>query len=57
MSNAGPGNYESHLKDKKKEPSYTIGARPTVIDKKINPSPADYNIPSKIVEKPGKSMG
>ena len=34
-----------------------MGAKLTDIDKRHSPSPNAYNIPSKIVEKQGKSMG
>ena len=51
MANTGPGNYEIHLKDKKKEPSFSMGAKLTTVDKKHAPSPDAYNIPSKMVEK------
>ena len=34
-----------------------MGAKLEAIDKRSSPSPDAYNIPSKIVEKQGKSMG
>lgn len=57
LANVGPGSYEKHLKDLKNEPAYTMGARVQTIDKRVAPSPNAYNIPSKMIEKTGKSMG
>ena len=57
MANTGPGNYEIHLKDKKKEPAFTMGARLTTVDKRVAPGAGTYEIPSKMVEKQGRSMG
>ena len=34
-----------------------MGAKITDIDKRHSPGPQAYNIPSKIVERQGKSMG
>ena len=34
-----------------------MGAKLNEIDKRHSPSPNTYNIPSKIIEKQGKSMG
>jgi hypothetical protein len=34
-----------------------MGQKLLVIDKKLSPSPNAYNIPSKVVEKQGKSFG
>lgn len=57
LANVGPGSYEKHLKDLKSEPAYSMGAKVNTIDKRIAPSPDAYNIPSKMIEKTGKSMG
>ena len=43
--------------DKKNEPQWTIAGRYKQNDKKIGASPDQYNIPSKIIESPGKTMG
>lgn len=34
-----------------------MGAKLTTVDKRLAPSPDAYNIPSKMVEKSGKSFG
>ncbi len=57
MAASGPGSYEIHLKDKKREPAFSMGARISTIDKKVTPGAGSYDLPSKVVEKPGKSMG
>jgi len=48
------------LIDKRTEPKYSIGAKlhdPADKDKDTFPGPNMYSIPSKVVEKPGKTMG
>ena len=49
--------YNKSLVDKKKDPAFTMGKRYEAIDKRVIVSPAQYNIPSKMVEKTGKSIG
>lgn len=55
----GPGAYEVHLKNKKSEPAFSMGAK--FVEKKntatMNPAASMYNLPSKIIESPGKSFG
>lgn len=54
----GPGSYSLNLTDKKKEPSFSMGAKVQTENTKLNvPGAGQYEIPSKIVEKTGKSMG
>lgn len=57
LQNVSPGSYERHLKDKKDEPKWSMGSKFEGVDKRIIVSPQAYNIPSKIVENVGKSMG
>ena len=37
--NVAPGTYERHMKDKKDEPKWSMGAKLTDIDKRHSPSP------------------
>jgi hypothetical protein len=57
MQNVAPGIYDITLKDKKNEPQWSMGAKIEEIDKRISISPQKYEIPSKIIESPGKTMG
>lgn len=57
MENVAPGSYQQTMADKKKEPQWTMGAKHPAIDKKVGAAPGQYNIPSKISESPGKTMG
>jgi hypothetical protein len=57
MQNVAPGTYDITLKDKKNEPQWSMGAKIEEIDKRISISPQKYEIPSKIIESPGKTMG
>lgn len=57
LQNVAPGTYQSSLADKPKDPTWSMAAKLKVIDKRISASPDQYNIPSKIVEKPGRTMG
>ena len=57
MAGVSPNTYDKNLSDKRKEPQYTMGAKLTDIDKRVGPSPQQYNIPSKMVEKQGKTIG
>jgi len=57
LANVAPGTYELHLKDKKREPQYSMGAKLNDVDKRITVSPQQYNIPSKLEAKAGKSFG
>lgn len=57
LANVSPGSYERHLKDKKDYPKWSMGGRIKEMDKTFSPSPQAYNIPSKVVEKQGKSFG
>jgi hypothetical protein len=54
----GPGTYDVHLKHKKSDPSFSMGAKfkePTNTNK-MNPASSTYNLPSKIIESPGKTF-
>mmetsp|Transcript_24437 Transcript_24437/g.28772 ORF Transcript_24437/g.28772 Transcript_24437/m.28772 type:complete len:110 (+) Transcript_24437:34-363(+) len=54
----GPGSYNMNLSDKKKDPSFSMGAKVQTENTKLNvPGAGTYNPPSRIVESPGKSMG
>ena len=56
-ANVGPNTYERHLKDKKHEPQWSMGARIKEVSEKTPvPAPGQYDIPSHI-SKNGKSMG
>ena len=57
LSLAAPGAYQSSLVDKRSEPKWTMGARIMLKDRKVSASPDRYNVPSKILESPGKTMG
>ena len=57
LQNVSPGSYDKHLRDLKKEPQWSMGGRLKTIDKRVSPSPGAYNIPSKMIEKSGKTMG
>ena len=53
-----PGAYQSSMVDKKNEPRWTIAGR---YKDKINSlpgaGPGQYDIPSKLIESPGKTIG
>jgi hypothetical protein len=58
MKNAGPGSYKQTLNHKKSNPSFTMAtktANPQTTNLKT-PSSHAYNIPSKMIESPGKTM-
>lgn len=57
LAMAAPGAYQPSLVDKRSEPKYSMGARIMLKDRRISASPDRYNIPSKILESPGKTMG
>ena len=57
LENVSPVSYNKGLTDKKKEPAFSMGQRYEAVDKRVIVSPAQYNIPSKMVERPGKSIG
>jgi len=52
-----PGTYQASLADKPREPTWSMAARLKVVDKRVSASPDQYNIPSKMVEAQGKTMG
>jgi hypothetical protein len=51
----GPGAYEVHLKHKKSEPSFSMGAK--FKEKRRNHPGSTHILPSKMIESPGKSFG
>merc|ERR1740139_2148048 len=59
FAKVGPGSYEKHLNDKKKAPVLTMGMKlkDQITSDKQSPGANAYNIPSKIVESPAKSIG
>lgn len=57
LANVAPGTYQSSLADKKAEPRWSMAAKLKTPDKRLSASPDRYDIPSKIVETPGKTMG
>ena len=57
MANVAPGTYDSNLHDKKKDPQWSIRPRIQQPDKSnLGPGPGGYDIPSKMVEKQGKTI-
>lgn len=52
-----PGTYQATLVDKKSEPKWSMAAKLSVVDKRVSASPDKYDIPSKIIESQGKTMG
>ena len=54
----GPGNYESHLKDKKDAPKFGFGTskRPEIKPKDTTPGPGNYKINTKVGDVPNYSM-
>ena len=54
--NVAPGTYLPTMKDKRQEPQYSMGGRYESTLKLNGPSPASYNIPTKITESPGKTI-
>lgn len=53
----GPGNYETHLKDKKAAPCYGFGTSTRVEKVKMNvPGPGSYKINVTVGDVPGYAM-
>ena len=58
LKQVGPGSYGFTLADKKKEPSFSMGAKVQTENTKLNvPGAGSYDLPQKLVESPGKTMG
>lgn len=59
MANIAPTSYNVSLQHKKKEPKWTMGERlSSKSDSRYQtPSPDKYNLPSKMIEHPGKTIG
>jgi len=58
LAQVGPGSYQASLIDKKREPSFSMGARVQAENTKLNtPGAGSYEAKSKILESPGKTMG
>lgn len=57
LENVAPGTYERTLTDKRLMPKWSMGAKVKTIDKRTTVSPDAYNLPSRVVETQGKSMG
>jgi hypothetical protein len=53
----GPGAYGASMVDKKNEPKYTMAGKYASAEKSGSPGPNQYNIPSRVVEKQGKTFG
>ena len=56
LTNVAPGTYQPTLVDKRSEPRWSMAARLKQTDKRVSASPDRYDIPSKILETPGKTM-
>lgn len=57
LANVAPGTYNSSLADKRSDPKWSMGGKLKVIDKRVSASPDRYDLPSKIIETTGKTMG
>jgi len=58
MANVAPGTYEFQLTDKKAEPRWSMGTKLEGGKRKnIGPGPQAYDLPTKMVEKQGKTIG